>query len=60
MSEGKMTGLAAGMVLGAAAAAGIIVMSQDKRKVRRMARKVACGCEQAVEDVERFLCGCMK
>lgn len=59
MSEGKMTGLAVGMMLGAVAA-GACLMSQDKRKMRRMAHKVACGCEQAVEDVEHFLCRCMK
>lgn len=60
MSDGKMTGLAAGMLLGAAAAAGFCLTCQDKRKMRRMAHKMACGCEQAVEDAERFLCRCMK
>lgn len=59
MSEGKMAGLAAGMVLGAAAA-GVCLMNSDRRKMRRMARKMACGCEQAVENMEHFLCRCMK
>lgn len=60
MKDSELGGLAVGMLAGAAVVAGVCLMTQDKRKMRRMARKFACGCEQAISDVEQVICHCMK
>ena len=59
--ESNMGGIAAGAMVGAAmAAAGAYLMTQDKRKMRKAAHRLACGCEQMISDVDTVICRWMK
>lgn len=61
MKKQGMGGVAAGAVVGAAmAAAGVYLMTQDKRSMRKAAHRFACGCEQMINDVDTVICRMMK
>lgn len=56
MKKQGMGGVAAGAMMGAAmAAAGVYLMNQDKRKMRKAAHRMACGCEQMISDVDTVI-----
>lgn len=51
-TAGMMTGLAAGM---AAGAAGMYLASQNKREMKRAAKKIARGAENAMQKMDKMV-----
>lgn len=61
MKKQGMGSVAVGAMAGAAmAAAGVYLMTQDKRKMRKAAHRLACGCEQMISDVDTVIGRWMK
>ena len=60
MKEHQTSNLLLGMAAGAAlGAAGMMAVSQNPRKVKRAARKMAKGAEQAVMQLDKMVTGFM-